>query len=65
MHPFSKQLAILAYIIFRPQARATRDELVGLLWGDPSQSDGRRALRQVVYQIRHATDRELWRGMRS
>ena len=59
---FSKQLAVLAYLTSRPQARATRDELVGLLWGEPSQSDGRRALRQVVYQIRHATDHDLLRG---
>ncbi len=59
---FSKQLAVLAYLVSRPQARATRDELVGLLWGEPSQSDGRRALRQVVYQIRHATDHHLLRG---
>ncbi len=59
---FSKQLAILAYIAFRPQASATRDELVGLLWTEASQSDGRRALRQVVYQIRHATDSQLLQG---
>jgi DNA-binding SARP family transcriptional activator len=59
---FSKQLAVLAYLASRPQARATRDELVGLLWGEPSQTDGRRALRQVVYQIRHATDHDLLRG---
>jgi DNA-binding SARP family transcriptional activator len=59
---FSKQLAILAYVTFRPQARTTRDELVGLLWTDASQSDGRRALRQVVYQIRHATDSQLLEG---
>jgi DNA-binding SARP family transcriptional activator len=59
---FSKQLAVLAYLMSRPQARATRDELVGLLWGEPSQADGRRALRQVVYQIRHATDHDLLRG---
>ena len=59
---FSKQLAVLAYLVSRPQARATRDELVGLLWGGPSQTDGRRALRQVVYQIRHATDHDLLRG---
>jgi len=59
---FSKQLAVLAYLSTRPQARATRDELVGLLWGGPSQTDGRRALRQVVYQIRHATDHDLLRG---
>jgi len=59
---FSKQLAVLAYLVSRPQARATRDELVGLLWGEPSQADGRRALRQVVYQIRHATDHDLLRG---
>jgi len=59
---FSKQLAVLAYLGSRPQARATRDELVGLLWGGPAQGDGRRALRQVVYQIRHATDHELLQG---
>jgi DNA-binding SARP family transcriptional activator len=59
---FSKQLAILAYMTSRPEARATRDELVGLLWTDLGQSEGRRSLRQVVYQIRHATDARLLEG---
>jgi DNA-binding SARP family transcriptional activator len=59
---FSKQLAVLAYLTSRPEARATRDELVGLLWSGASQQDGRGALRQVVYQIRRATDQELLRG---
>jgi DNA-binding SARP family transcriptional activator len=59
---FSKQLAVLIYLASRPQARATREELIGLLWEGSSPHDARQALRQVVYQIRHGTDRELLSG---
>ena len=59
---FSKQLGVLIHLALRPEARATRDELVGLLWTGTSQQDGRRGLRQAVYQIRHATDHDFIRG---
>ncbi|UCF41862.1 MAG: AAA family ATPase [Gemmatimonadota bacterium] len=59
---FSKQLAVLIYLASRPQGRATREELIGLLWEGSSPHDARQALRQVVYQIRHGTDRELLSG---
>lgn len=59
---FSKQLAVLIYLASRPQARATREELIGLLWEGSSPHDARQALRQVVYQIRHGTDRDLLSG---
>lgn len=52
---FSKQLAVLIYLASRPQARASREELIGLLWENSSPHDARQALRQVVYQIRHGT----------
>ncbi len=53
---FSKQLAVVIYLAARPRAQATRDELVGLLWSGTSERDARASLRQVVYQIRQATD---------
>ncbi len=59
---FSKQLAVLIYLASRPQARATREELIGLLWAGSSPHDARQALRQVVYQIRHGTERDLLEG---
>ncbi len=59
---FSKQLAALAYLSVRPLGRASRDELVGMLYSDADQPDARRALRQVIYQVRRAADRDLLAG---
>jgi DNA-binding SARP family transcriptional activator len=56
---FSKQLAVVIYLASRPRARATRDELLSLLWGDVGKHDARSSLRQVLYQIRGATDSEF------
>jgi DNA-binding SARP family transcriptional activator len=53
---FSKQLAVVIYLASRPRSRATRDELLNLLWGDASKHGARSSLRQVLYQIRGATD---------
>ncbi len=53
---FSKQLAVIIYLAARTRAQATRDELVGLLWSGAPERDARASLRQVVYQIRQATD---------
>jgi DNA-binding SARP family transcriptional activator len=39
---------VLIYLASRPQARATREELIGLLWEGSSPHDARQALRQVV-----------------
>lgn len=59
---FSKRLAVIVYLAARPEARATREELIGLLWEGSSQHDARQALRQVVYQIRHTTDADFLKG---
>lgn len=59
---FSKRLAVIVYLAARPEARATREELIGLLWEGSSQHDARQALRQVVYQIRHTTDPDFLKG---
>ena len=53
---YSKQLAVVIYLASRPRARATRDELLNLLWGEALKHDARSSLRQVLYQIRGATD---------
>jgi DNA-binding SARP family transcriptional activator len=56
---YSKQLAVVIYLCSRPRAQATREELLGLLWADSSEHDARSSLRQVLYQIRQATDPDL------
>jgi DNA-binding SARP family transcriptional activator len=56
---FSKQLTLIIYLALRPRARATREELLGLLWGGATEHDARSSLRQVLYQIRQATDPDL------
>ncbi len=59
---FSKQLGVVIYLALRPRARATRDDLLDLLWGDASRHDARSSLRQVLYQIRGATDPDFLVG---
>ncbi len=59
---FSKQLAVLVYLASRPERRATRDELVGLLWEGSSEQEARQALRQVVYQLRRSTEQGIVTG---
>ncbi len=59
---FSKQLAILIYLSARPDGRASRDELIGLLWEGSSLRDASNALRQAVFQLRHATAPDLVHG---
>ncbi|MBI1723349.1 MAG: AAA family ATPase [Gemmatimonadetes bacterium] len=59
---FSKQLAVLIYLASRPERRATRDELIGLLWEGSSEQEARQALRQVVYQLRRSTDQSIVTG---
>ncbi len=56
---FSKQLTLIVYLALRPRALATREELLGLLWAGATEHDARSSLRQVLYQIRQATDPEL------
>jgi DNA-binding SARP family transcriptional activator len=53
---FSKQLTLVIYLAMRPRAQATREELLGLLWSGAPEHDARSSLRQVLYQIRQATD---------
>ncbi|HTU03191.1 MAG TPA: BTAD domain-containing putative transcriptional regulator, partial [Candidatus Sulfotelmatobacter sp.] len=59
---FSKQLTLITYLALRPRARATREELLGLLWSGTSEREARSSLRQVLYQIRQATDPDLVTG---
>jgi len=47
-----KSLALLAYLLLRPGSAHTRDELVGLLWGDRFDRQGRQSLRQALYGLR-------------
>ena len=59
---FSKQLTVIVYLALRPRALATREELLGLLWAGVPEHDARSSLRQVLYQIRQATDPQLVTG---
>ena len=47
-----KPLALLAYLAVRREAR--RDELVDLLWGKVSETNGRNAFRQALHRLRTA-----------
>ena len=59
---FSKQLTLIVYLALRPRGLATREELLGLLWAGAPEHDARSTLRQVLYQIRQATDPQLVTG---
>lgn len=48
-----KPLALITYLSAAPGARADRDQLVDLLWSHLDPRDGRHALRQAIWHIRH------------
>lgn len=47
-----KALALFAFLIREPEA--TRDRLIGLLWGDRSEDSARNAFRQTLHRLRGA-----------
>ena len=49
-----KTRALLAYLALRPDHRCSRDELVGLLWGDRGEAQARSSLRQSLSELRRA-----------
>ncbi|MFQ6046730.1 MAG: AAA family ATPase [Gemmatimonadales bacterium] len=59
---YSKQLAVIIFLATRPGTRASREDLLSLLWSGSLPHDARQALRQVIYQIRHNTDPDFLRG---
>jgi len=49
-----KTRALLVYLALRPDHRCSRDELVGLLWGDRGEAQARSSLRQSLSELRRA-----------
>ena len=52
--PSKKAMALLAYLALAPGNGRPREELVGLLWGDRFEQQGRQSLRQALYAVRKA-----------
>lgn len=48
----SKPVALLAYLALAPRRRATRDQLVALLWSDAEPERARSTLRQTLWALR-------------
>jgi DNA-binding SARP family transcriptional activator len=53
-----KAKALMAYLALTPGMRETRDRLVGLLWSETEDGKARASLRQLLYSLREALDRE-------
>ena len=49
-----KTQALLAYLALRPGQARSREELVGLLWGDRGEPQARSSLRQSLSELRKA-----------
>lgn len=49
-----KPLALLAYLACSPGRTASREHLIDLLWADADPDRARHALRQALWQLRHA-----------
>lgn len=52
-HAQRRRLALLAYLAAAEGAPVTRDKLLGLLWPESSEPDGRHSLSQLLYSLRH------------
>lgn len=48
-----KPLAVLAYLACARSQRASRQALIGMLWGDADPERGRASLRQALFSVRH------------
>ncbi|EOC99986.1 AAA family ATPase [Caldisalinibacter kiritimatiensis] len=57
LFPFKKAEALFYYLIIEKQA--TREELVELLWGNTTETAGRKNLRNAMYQIRKTLDTNI------
>ena len=55
--PYRKAEAFFYYLAYRQ--RASREELIHLLWGDEEESTGRKKLRDAVYQVRRQLGSEV------
>jgi DNA-binding SARP family transcriptional activator len=55
----SKPLALLAYLALAPKGRASRDQLLGLLWNDREAERARATLRQTLWALRQQFGEEI------
>lgn len=56
--PFKKSEALIYYLVINK--KATREELIGLLWSDKSESDAKANLRNTLYVIRKVFDTDIF-----
>jgi DNA-binding SARP family transcriptional activator len=55
----TKSVELLSYLLGSPDRRATRDELLGALFGGRNDAAGRSYLRQALYRLREALPADL------
>ncbi|MEU4097857.1 BTAD domain-containing putative transcriptional regulator [Streptomyces sp. NPDC026673] len=55
----TKSVELLSYLLGRPDRRATREELLGALFGGRNDAAGRNYLRQALYRLREVLPEEL------
>src|SRR5437660_8088071 len=51
-----KACAIRAYLALAPKGTASRDKLMGLLWGNSPEEQARASLRQSLHVLRHCVN---------
>src|SRR5215831_17473340 len=56
-----RKLALLAWLALRPERRATRDQIVGVFWGDRDEERARNSLSDAVSHLRRVLGREAIR----
>ncbi len=54
-----KALALLAFLLTRPEFSATRDQVIDALWPDGDPSDGHNSLHQTLYFVRRIFEPEF------
>jgi DNA-binding SARP family transcriptional activator len=58
-----KAMALIAYLVLTPGMKATRVQLVGLLWSDTEEAKARASLRQLIHLVRYAFEKEGLEGL--
>jgi DNA-binding SARP family transcriptional activator len=53
-----RKLALLAWLVLRPERRATRDRIIGVFWGDRDEERARNSLSDAVSHVRRVLGRE-------
>ena len=58
-----RKLAVLAWLALRPGRRASRDQLVGMFWGERDDERARNSLSDALSHIRRVLGRDAVRGV--